>query len=579
MKGSQKSARTKVANSSDPADEDSEDYEAHGLLPISVGCIHNTDLSDEDGDDDLNDIAAPAKKQEKKYAFEQNVHANAFIRYCSHSAGWERSDSLSVCSSFFLLISVVLLQQIATYCILRSSLKEVNSVLQHYELLLMESQLKPDSWYGVISRSTEDDGEDICGKFLRYGSDDEGGYFAKMNWDDILSWRLDELSRMQEALRGLYSFVPGHLNSWIFIVATLSWTICCSKELKNAGTFLTAISSAQVADVCVFESGDPPEIKLKCVTWRQKLFGCIIWLIRSWQALFLYVSGCVFLQSDLSVANLILNAVALAFILEFDTLIYTGLFSIYGLHSTFNDNLVMDYHKCVKHKSRQIATAIHAVFVFVFCVVNYIWAQAFTRTTFTATAAFCLFAGPSPNISHTFNVSFPYPGLCESLACNNTIRPPAPMTQPCNRSTVLLKSAWITGLRNICVKMMQQKTIEKYEVLEHGALQSYDLGMRMYDEDLSSIGGGMEPARNFWCPTSTVETLLQWDRNLLDQKFETGTFWGLGNSLRQLSKRFHGTDFWERGVLGSDENKTICQSNLGVIAAPEQVPRTVPPAR
>ena len=145
-------------------------------------------------------------------------------------------------------------------------------------------------------------------------------------------------------------------------------------------------------------------------------------LLRFVLACWLYFVGVIFLSANTSTADLILDAIALAFVLQLDTLIFSALHALTGW--SFNTSVRAADPPMVPSPTSAchdhwvgLSRALMLLFLFgstaFFCFAQ----RRQLHGQFDALAHTCLFAGPAPTISQSADLTelFPVPGFCETL--------------------------------------------------------------------------------------------------------------------------------------------------------------------
>lgn len=157
----------------------------------------------------------------------------------------------------------------------------------------------------------------------------QGRQFDREYWNDAL------LNEINSYLRPVFPGAPGFsIGVVLCTMAVMIWACHISTELQQVGSFASAIYRLPRGETRVsVHKGTRCIESISCR--RLILLGCVI-LARSSIALMLGISGGMWLSQTRDVTNIMLNAVALLFILDIDDLLYKVLapkHSMQYLHS------------------------------------------------------------------------------------------------------------------------------------------------------------------------------------------------------------------------------------------------------
>merc|ERR1712176_1512845 len=254
--------------------------------------------------------------------------------------------------------------------------------------------------------------------------------------------------------------------------------------------------------------------------------------------------GCIFLAASESAPELVMNSVGLAFVFELDVLIYKAckLFAcsanmrkvLEDIDEGLTFRIRVEYEKnenvneresvgkpvkdttndivcCRRRCSTAVVLApgiIVYIFILVYCTICLLSARYLNlKTALSEVSSICLLMGPTPNMTSNYGVSFPVPGLCESLL--HVKIPQENATEQKYVGSLYQHSdssaasdtpgGFMHTITRICKSM--------YQGSNEG---SHIAPVRMTDKDLAEIGLTDEAA-NFWCPTSEVKKLINCD--------------------------------------------------------------------
>jgi len=490
--------------------------------------VENVSYSDDDDDDpDMEDLEAKddlyeeivdkAAQKPNTFKFGTDAYANAFLSVVKP----RRGDSNACCQCVRMLVGtgimlfVWIMQVIITIEVWQQAYHTDQSFKFRIANIIDSSHFGSGS---LDTRITADAAGDICGSY-REEFPQAPGYDPTMDgpstnfldywspsdqWSqDPVLWSSDSMSKLHASIKGLYLLNFQHLAFYAYMIAVMSWTITFLVELRDDAKFLRVVCTRRnEVEIVENDDGDP---ELVGIRWWHKAYAGLIGVLQISLAVFLYITGCLFLRTDLDITNLILNCVALGFILEIDTILYTG-FTIFSSH-VLNDVLVIKYPRNVKfeHTWSPILGICAFAFIAIMAFVNWLLLKDLLEQRFAAYATVCLFTGATVNTMQGFNVSFAVPGMCETMICTKVSSPSGLCLEPllgdncdygeCNK--------YVRMLEGQCMQMLQKNNATKYKVEEKGTVWYAPPGTRMTDHSLASALI-TDDAANFWCPTETV---------------------------------------------------------------------------
>lgn len=461
--------------------------------------------SEEDNEPDLygfDQVFSAVEGRTTKYILPEDVYSHMFLQVVFKSA--------SRLGAFIFMITVWTMQ-VALICGVggrAANTAWTNEVNQFYSLTVASE---------MSTRISPQNAERICGSYTKVEiSVPEHGNvttayryrpFPENKWSaNPVLWEPSEMSTLEEAIHGLNLLKPKFGNPpeyrvCIFFGVVMAWGATILLEIKQIKVFLKNILSLETRGLRI----RPPEadtnepLVMESVPRNAMWFALFIVILRSMICLLLYPVGVIFLASSLTLTDLILNAVALAFVLEVDDLAYQG--ANFFSEGLMRNNLAiqMEDGEEAQFEARWAPTC-QCIVITWGSVVGFFVCVCVAVLQYQKIAMWssvCFFMGPTPNANEAFDVAFPIPGFCESLACanitvykNKSIScPPAP----------LASSYWVSTLQKQCRQLLQSNQ-GTYSSLSQ---VSEDLGERAADEDFAEADI-MDEAANFWCPSKTV---------------------------------------------------------------------------
>lgn len=480
----------------------------------------------EDEDEDV-DVAAHfeanGNKQPFIYNFEEDAYANALIMLMMPS-----KDKSLICLRGFLALSMFLVwivQLMATMALWKSVQAETNSNLLSTSLIVEWSQ------FGESSMPTNIDpgaAEAVCGKYV---SSVDPQYTQGLSYYPLDEWTTQpQISKwshegplLEQTIRRLYLLNPKEISFYAIMVGIVGWTCAFLAELKSIWLLLEATliklptsRSLFAGDQTIDERHAPPMLYVSGLTLPLKFFAALLIIMRLSVAIFLYFVGCAFLRQHLNITDIVLNSVALVFVLELDTMVHQALntltSNIYSNESVAikidNDN--PDSPDAARPGCDGLLMLLMVIIIGGLFAWNYHMVKSDLTRDFSVYASICLYAGPPPSLKLPFDFTFPVTGFCESLLCIRFDK--LSLTcPPENVRPVSTLSPYLAEVQERCLGMMQEpyKTYDVSETLNGVKTKTTaKLGTRYSDQDLAQASLD-DAAMNFWCPLSNVRGNLE----------------------------------------------------------------------
>uniref|UniRef100_A0A7S2M092 Uncharacterized protein n=1 Tax=Zooxanthella nutricula TaxID=1333877 RepID=A0A7S2M092_9DINO len=207
----------------------------------------------------------------------------------------------------------------------------------------------------------------------------------------------------------------------VYLIVSFVWILTIINEVRMILQFMLAVCQMRVVygDDKVIRKEDE-DFRIVAFTWSAKVMGLACVVYRLFICMFITVVGCQFLMWTSTNIELILNALALTFVLELDHITYKATIS------RSRQNLIsklkpLTWSDPVGFSSRHpnVSKLVMMISVlgsgaFVTWLLRDKQHDAY-RDMFALVAATCLFQGPTPGYWSQFHATFPAPGLCETL--------------------------------------------------------------------------------------------------------------------------------------------------------------------
>eukprot|EP00928_Gymnodinium_smaydae_P090499 TRINITY_DN74291_c0_g1_i1.p1 TRINITY_DN74291_c0_g1~~TRINITY_DN74291_c0_g1_i1.p1 ORF type:complete len:611 (+),score=65.88 TRINITY_DN74291_c0_g1_i1:242-1834(+) len=280
--------------------------------------------------------------------------------------------------------------------------------------------------------------ESLCGTFELYNLDPPavgstaplpGGagvmsslfFYAKMpewTWDTRkLGYDKSLIDKHRFVLdEGFTDFEQGYLM--LFMIVMTCFGLMVLIELRSILHLLNATLFAKTAntnsDAKVVSLNKEGKWEVHSIPYRAKMLGVMIALLRTAVCGYVGWEGVRFLIYTTEKVDLLLNALAVGFILEFDTMIF------YALASKTQQNFIANLEPIrfklsaspAFHRFLRYTTAPFLTIACLGCAfASRAWQIHIFNLMFNDAAALCLFTGPSPSTE----IMAPVPGFCESI--------------------------------------------------------------------------------------------------------------------------------------------------------------------
>lgn len=407
---------------------DGQDIEEYGEQHYSFE-EDNSAVGDNDEDEDT-----------AEFVFPSDIYSELLISWMHREEEQGHERCLVIFTPWVLGILCALCQFYGTWSVLghvsNNMMRGVwGPIIEKLWLLAAKEQTMPKNIY-----------EPICGTFEEYGYDvpDVSAtipfpvpstekilnmyFYAKMpEW----SWNTNDLSPPDSRStidsarfvvdEGILS-LPHHGYGMLFLLVMFIWTcgvLIEYRQIARLGLFLWASPSASESEKML--SMKDGKWHLKGMSCSAKCLGFGICLLQFCICTYLYFIGSIFLVWTEEKVDLVLNSLALGFILELDAIVFVGLVS--KKHQTFVDDLdALKYDSKLPGKYRE-----HHRFFFPYAmlvvglgsaVLIRWWQIQEYSTVYDSAALLCLFGGTSVKEDSYVPVA----GFCESalaLTCQS----------------------------------------------------------------------------------------------------------------------------------------------------------------
>lgn len=381
------------------------------------------DSLSEDEDQDMAEVEE-AFAQSSFIEVDQSLYTNALLSTMSST------DTASTkTSSFMLLIGVAVLQYVLANAILQhvsvamswtSASVNAEAMRELYEDLRHEGRLN-------YLRLERNDVIDLCGDF---NYDLEETNLQGTNWSayvtykkmPVSSWDPKDIPPTDRSQLDIARFVlENDFYTSVYIIVTFVWILSVINEFRTISQFMLAVVQMPVVgNLDDIFSRDGDDLEILAITHRAKWVCILITLYRISMTSFIAGVGCYFLMWTSTNIELILNALALTFILELDHITYNATIasSRQNLIASLKRLSWSDPTSCASRYPNTAALTMGFSVLGSSCITTYMirWIQrAAYMDMFSLAAAICLFQGPTPGYWTQFHATFPAPGLCETI--------------------------------------------------------------------------------------------------------------------------------------------------------------------
>jgi len=462
------------------SEEDANDVELKLLEPISEEDIDNLDF---------------------QYVLPEDPYANAVLELMTLGG---RNNFMSAVFAIMFMLGIAAMQVGLAYAVLAEIRNVETESAWMVEDVVCDSQLEgvPRIWPGKA--------EKICGAYLPLKAGLDKVFYEPPNshWDPR-QWQKNDLSLLAETMSQMTVMYPTYCEFWVLFTALVAWGAAILAELVDAMHFARVLCSLPAGYSLQNSNG----FQLVGLHPCQKALACVIGAYRMILGVFLCHVGVRFLNSNVAVVDIILNSVALAFVLEVDTVIYKAYAHFRGGLASQQVVAMLPAQRRYFPRACKGMTTLAAICIFALVTMCLQWQMLVAR--FNTFSSICLFFGPTPKMDYRFDVAFPVPGLCESLVCGE-------VEAKTGRCLALEPDAIkdyekfesVKHLYGVCSIMLQANISSTYKVQAdgqnsgQGLLRNESLSDRQTDADLASLGLG-DLASNFWCPVSSISRLFK----------------------------------------------------------------------
>jgi len=399
-----------------------------------------------------------------KFEFEEDLYTNAFVACFEHPSYTGVNYYIPKLVPISLMLMVALVQIMATvgvYAYVRHTMRDerMSKLLTAADMFLGANSSMP-IWLS----------ESLCGSFEtvelasgRYSSlamsdgtlyqptNEPSYYYMRM---PSRTWQYKPFADMNSVLGDTLMIIhngvfesPFTVSAYgsTLIVLTMMWLFTINVEIRRILHFLGMVISYYRRKNESFEGNaadlvyNPEEesFELVKISTLPFMIAVLIVTLRLAIAISLLITGCQMLFFTLSKFDLVLNSVALHFVLELDNMVY------WSLSSSIKQAFIKAIYPPTYSRISCITPAVRrsfktwqglftAILVIAISFLIRLWqCQVFT-SYFYSVSSLCLFAGPVP--AGQSNMVAAAPGFCESLlsaACMPRVSGPGSVHGPC----------------------------------------------------------------------------------------------------------------------------------------------------
>lgn len=332
-------------------------------------------------------------------------------------------------SSLLLIILVAFLQCILSFAIYKHvqiAMSWGTSSIKAHSIHSVYSDFLHNNRLAYIRMQLQDVTE-ICGDF-EYNLIETG--LGGTNWTSyfeyekvpVNSWHAWQIPPTERSLIDEARYVlENEQYIYVYYIVTFMWILSIIYGFRRILQLCMAIGHLPILkhrhDPILRKDED--EFEILALTYPAKLIGVACVLYRIFISSIITWVGCQFLLWTTVNIDLILNALALTFVLELDEITYKAAIS------TSRQNLIsklkrLSYRDPTESKRCRSFNKISMVL----CILGTSGAATFAlrqvqhaayMDMFTVAASLCLFQGPTPGYWSQFRATFPVPGFCETV--------------------------------------------------------------------------------------------------------------------------------------------------------------------
>jgi len=397
-----------------------------------------------------------------KFQFEEDLYTNAFVACFEHPSYKGIHFIMPKMVPIILMLMVALVQIMATlgvYTFVRDTMRQerISQILTATDMFLGANTTMP-IWLSQDVCGTFEPIEIASGKYSSLvmpdgtsyqPSNQSSFYYMRM---PSRTWQYKAQFNMPSVLSDILMIIHGGVLEWPFsgnaygstlVVLTMMWLFTITIEIRKVLHFLGMVithydsedDSRGAADMVY--NHEEETFELVKISTFPCIIACTIVTIRLVIAVSLLVTGCQMLFFTLSKFDLVLNSVALLFVLELDNMVYWSLSS--SIKQAFIKAIDPPTYSsigCITPAVRRHFKFWQGLFtvIFVVCIslLVRLWQVRVFTEYFYCVSSLCLFAGPVP--TGQSNVVAAAPGFCESLlsaSCMPRVSGPGSVHGPC----------------------------------------------------------------------------------------------------------------------------------------------------
>jgi len=390
-------------------------------LRMDEACVFTEEL--------LNDIDEDERKMadEGEFELEEDLYTNALMSLIA-----PLDNKFTQVLQILLLVCTMMAQLWMTESLRRHIEQSMswseNSVLKQEMVGLYNDQL-PDTPGGRLEfmRLDQDDVHAYCGNFQ---FDIEERSIPETSWPAFFeyrkvpvdNWKVERIPPVDRSVLDETRYVLNNDRYYsVYIIVSFTWILSTVNEFRLIGQYLCACAGVPViADMrhrCLkrVDEGFMIAAFTPCAKYTSLAIGFYRFLL----TLFLLYVGCSYLMWTTDIVDLILNAVALLFVLEIDHIVYKATVSRARQHLIKNMTNIRWKDPSYVHGHTNLNKSIFLILIIAASCSITAWLRITQyeayKEKFTVAASICLFQGVTPGYWDPFRASFPVPGFCETV--------------------------------------------------------------------------------------------------------------------------------------------------------------------
>lgn len=361
------------------------------------------------------------------FAFEVDIYNTMIVNFMLRGGSLTHQAVMVIWPLLLALVSAYFQVELSRAVLMHVQATMVPTIAGEVHLKLFD--------FAIYNKTmSEESSEQICGEFQNVimGISEPGGQITLPTGELMVgaqflakkpSWRWDQNWLGQEksifdSLRFVTSEGFQHFHQYfgiLFMTVIFMWFCAILEEFRRVFYMCLMLLGVQQPDGKLPPiTGHGNVFRINSMPLAAKIVGLIVVVCRGLIASLVGYAGLMFLKYTNEMVDLLLNSLALVFILELDSITFAAFLST-NQRNILENMETVDYNSVLPGKIRRAMKygwPLYALVSLLGGVAFFRWAQLVRyQDLFDNTAALCLFGGPSTSP----DVLTPVPGFCESL--------------------------------------------------------------------------------------------------------------------------------------------------------------------